>query len=131
MRIQWLSLTLIAASAVCFGQAADPCATQRNTIEINACGRQTLDEQERELDEALQALLVSLTARQEGDDRNHIEVRRRLMDAQGAWREFRDNDCRGKLALWGSGSIRGIKYLACMAERTEQRTKELRDWATP
>lgn len=130
MRALWLSLTLLTFSALCFGQSSDPCKTQSNTLEINECGKLTLKEKDRELNQAYQALMKSLKPDDKGDDTNFTEVKKKLQDAQRAWITFRDNDCQGKLALWASGTIRGALYLGCLAERTEQRTKELRNWAS-
>lgn len=130
MRVLWLSLTLRTASTFCFAQSADPCKTQSTTLVINECGKLTLKEKDRELNQAYQALMKSLKADDTGDDRNFAEVKKKLQDAQRAWITFRDNDCQGKLSRWASGTIRGARHLGCLADRTEQRTKELRNWAT-
>ena len=125
----WFSLALLFASAHCFGQSADPCKSQNNTLEIDECGKLTLKAKDKELNQAYQALLKSLKPDNKGDDTNFAEVKKRLLEAQRAWITFRDNDCKAKLTLWASGTIRGAMYLGCLTERTEQRTKELRNWA--
>jgi uncharacterized protein YecT (DUF1311 family) len=121
------ALCLLAASAS-FAQNTDPCATQRNTGEIDECGKQTLAKKDKELNAAYQELLKQLVADDKSDTTDYAETRKLLLDAQRNWIKFRDADCKGRLVLYAEGTIRGAVYFGCLVERTEQRTKELRHW---
>lgn len=118
---------LIAIVAVMFHStlwAADPCETQSNTIEINACAKQQFDEQDKRLNSIYQALLKAIPVANEpgisGESPGAL-----LIKAQRRWIEFRDADCKAKFQLYAGGTIRNAIYLGCMQERTEQRIKEL------
>lgn len=121
------ALLMLAATHAC-AQVADPCATQNNTMEINACGKLTLAKKDKELNAAYQKLMKSLVSDGKGDDTDYAEVKKHLTEAQRSWIKFRDSDCQGMLAFYASGTIRGSVYLRCLTERTEQRTKELLKW---
>ncbi|OYW39524.1 MAG: hypothetical protein B7Z35_04040 [Hydrogenophilales bacterium 12-61-10] len=111
------------------GAHADPCTTQKNTIEINECGRLTLAKKDKELNVAFQRLLKSLSFQEEGDVTDYEKVRFALREAQRNWVKYRDSDCSGKLALAGTATMRGAIYNGCLIEHTEQRTGELNKWA--
>lgn len=104
--------------------AADPCQTQSNTIEINACAKLQFDEQDRLLNVAYQALLKAVPAANDpgisGDSPRAL-----LVKAQRRWVDFRDADCKAKYQLYAGGTIKNVIYLGCMRERTQQRIKDL------
>ena len=98
-------------------------------MEINECAKRTLQVKDRELNDAYQKLVKSLTPDDKQDTTDYEGVKKQLLAGQRAWITYRDNDCKAKLTLHASGTIRGAVYLGCLAERTEQRTKELRSWS--
>ena len=108
---------------------ADPCTTQKNTIEINECGRLTLAKKDKELNAAYQRLLKGFSSQETGDVTNYEKVRFELREAQRNWIKYRDSDCSGKLVLAGTATMRGAIYNGCLIERTEQRIGELDKWA--
>jgi uncharacterized protein YecT (DUF1311 family) len=124
LSIASLSLTHPVQSA-----ASDPCATQRNTIEMNQCAQQNLDKKDKELNAVYQTLMKTLTPSKPIGMINYPEVRRQLINAQQDWIRFRDNDCDAKYRLRQDGTIRTIVYLGCKTEHTELRIKQLRNWA--
>jgi uncharacterized protein YecT (DUF1311 family) len=128
MKNSLLTILITFAATSVFAQAADPCVTQSNTLEINACGKLTLAKKDKELNAAYQKLMKRLTPDGKGDDTDYAVVKKHLIDAQRSWIKFRDDDCQGMLALYASGTIRGSVYLGCLTDRTEQRTKELLSW---
>lgn len=109
--------------------AANPCDTQNNTIEINACANLQFAEQDRLLNSAYQALLKTLSpnkpARSAGES-----PRAMLVAAQRRWAAFRDADCKARQQVYAGGSIQAAVYLGCMKQRTEQRIRELqvKEW---
>lgn len=128
MKNALLTILLALAATGASAQTADPCATQNNTLEINACGKLTLEKKDKELNAAYQQLMKRLVSEGKGDDTNYAEVKKHLTEAQRSWIKFRDSDCKGMLTFYESGTIRGSVYYRCLAERTEQRTKELLAW---
>ena len=107
--------------------AQEPCRT-RNTTEINQCAQQALARKDRELNDAYQSLLKSLEPAGKGDAVDYAATRKLLQQAQRAWVQFRDNDCKAKYMLNAGGTSRDIVSLGCQIEHTEQRTKQLREW---
>ena len=107
--------------------AADPCEHANNTIEINECLSKQFVAVDRELNRAYQDLLKRIDA----SDPKHVDrgtVRRRLLEAQRSWIEFRKQDCEGIYKLFEEGSIRNARFHGCMIERTERRIVELKNW---
>ncbi|VTU29680.1 hypothetical protein H4CHR_02454 [Variovorax sp. PBS-H4] len=124
-KLSCLGTALLLMSGIVFAQ--EPCRT-RNTAEINQCAQQALERKDRELNAAYQTLLKSLEPADKADAIDYAGARRLLQQAQRAWVQFRDNDCRAKYMLKAGGTVRDIVALGCQIEHTEQRTKQLRDW---
>lgn len=106
----------------------DPCLSQANTLEINACLSASLARRDKVLNAAYQDLLKRLAPADAGDTTDYPRARKHLLDAQRAWITFRDTDCAGRVVLYEGGSIRGAVQLSCLIRHTEQRTQALRDW---
>jgi uncharacterized protein YecT (DUF1311 family) len=117
-------LVITSASA----EVTDPCATQNNTLEINACAAAELAAKDKELNKAYEKLMKSLVAAYKDDTTNYKAVKENLAEAQRNWIKFRDQDCNAKYQLNESGTIRNLVALSCKIEHTEQRTRQLRNW---
>ena len=122
-----LGAALLVLPDIVFAQAQEPCRT-RTTAEINQCAQQTLARKDRELDAAYQALMKSLEPTGRDDQVDYAGTRRLLQQAQRAWVQFRELDCKAKYTLKAGGTVRDIAALGCQIEHTEQRTKQLREW---
>jgi len=107
--------------------AAGPCATQRNTLEINACAKQNLDRAEEELNATYKAALALLSA-PDGLGRKQDAIRQQLVEAQRDWVTFREKNCDAVLLKNADGTIRTYVYLSCRQQLAEDRTKELSLW---
>jgi len=123
-----LLIGLMSLSARALAQAADPCATQANTLEINECLAVTLAARDKALNAAYQDLLKRLNPADRFDTTDYPRARKLLLDAQRAWISFRDNDCQGRVVLYETGTIRGAVYTGCLIAHTEQRTRALQNW---
>jgi uncharacterized protein YecT (DUF1311 family) len=110
-------------------QPEDPCANADNTIEVNECAARVLKAKDAELNKAYQELLKKFKAASKDDQTDYATIRKELAEAQRAWVRFRDNDCNATLHYWTGGTGATTRYLHCMINRTEQRARELRDWA--
>lgn len=124
-----LAVLLLPAAAQ--AKRPDPCAQAVSTVEVTTCMQNVLKARDRELNVAYQELLKTLVKSDAGDTTDYARVRRELTAAQRAWVQYRDNDCNAQYSYWAQGTIRGPRHLGCMVERTEQRTRELLDWARP
>lgn len=111
-----------------YAQVANPCTSQKNTIEIDGCAKFTFENKDKQLNIAYQKLIKTLATDDKDDITDYREVREILTEAQKNWVKYRDSDCKGKLSLHSTGTIRGWAYFSCLTERTEQRTKELGNW---
>jgi len=103
---------------------ADPCVTQANTMEMNACAKQQLDAADKAINAAYTSLMAALPAQNEpgvSGDPPRIALR----NAQRLWIKFRDADCAAKARLYAGGSIVTIVHLSCLRQHTEQRTRQL------
>lgn len=123
-----LLIGLSTLSAHVAAQTADPCASQANTLEINECLAATLAARDKALNAAYQDLLKRLNPADRFDTTDYPRARKLLVDAQRAWISFRDNDCKGRVVLYETGSIRGAVYTGCLIAHTEQRTRALQNW---
>lgn len=119
---------IVSVSSAVAAQPADPCTTQANTIEINQCLAATHAARDKALNAAYQDLLKRLAPADRFDTTDYPRARKHLMDSQRAWITFRDNDCKGRLVLYETGTIRGAVYAGCLIEHTEQRTRALQAW---
>lgn len=119
-----LIVALALLPAVARTAGGDPCATQANTIEINACLRQQFEAQDRLLNAAYQKLLRALGETGDGAAKGE-SPRDLLVAAQRRWIEFRDADCKAMRQLLAGGSGASATQLACLRDRTEQRIRQL------
>ncbi len=72
-----------------------------------------------ELDHIYKKVLSKLTDKQQ---------RTEFTKAEKAWESFRDADAKFRAGVTGGGSAYTMDYLGNLAEMTEARTKELRDF---
>ena len=112
-----------------FAQPEDPCVTQRNTIEINACGQKQFDQSDNSLNQVYQSLLKKFSDKDKPDSRNSV-IKQYLVNAQRAWVTFRENDCKAIYTYNEGGTIRTIAYLSCMTQHAAQRTKDLKEFSS-
>ena len=110
---------LACASAPAWSQSPDPCKTQSNTIEINACAKQEFDAQDRSLNIAYQKVLGQIRTE------STQSTTQKLVAAQRLWVQFRDADCMARESLFEGGTVHTVVYLQCLRDHTVQRIKDL------
>lgn len=108
--------------------APNPCDTQANTLEINACGAQQLKEKDAALNQAYKALMAALQPDEPAQAAELAEIRKKVQAAQRAWIQYRDQDCDAMYDFNIRGSMRNSIALRCKIEKTVARTKELEGW---
>jgi|GEM_PF-5263047 len=92
------------------------CTSPQTQADMNYCAALTAQEADDKLNEVYQDLRAAIT--------NETQEQR-LIAAQQAWISFRDSDCEFYQRRYDGGSIMPLMYSSCIADRTEQRTKEL------
>ncbi|GAC1318451.1 MAG: lysozyme inhibitor LprI family protein [Collimonas sp.] len=125
MRKMLMALCLILPAAA-FAQV-DPCLSQSNTVDMNACAKTEFDKDEKTLNDTYQQLVKEVT-KPDQDGVRYGEVKKKLIEAQRAWVTFRKKDCDAVYTYNESGTIRNLEFLGCMRGHTVQRTKELKNF---
>jgi uncharacterized protein YecT (DUF1311 family) len=92
------------------------CTNAQTQAEMNACAAQDAKIADQKLNEVYQQLRAAIA---------NDAQKQRLVTAQLAWIAFRDKDCEYSQRRYDGGSIMPMIYSSCIAERSEQRTKEL------
>lgn len=127
MRIGRIAIVVCAITTLGPAQAqrAD-CTDAGSTVEISRCFERELAREDAALNRVFQQATRSIRendAMADGDRRNWEAA---LRDAQRKWIAFRDADCKDTVGYeWFGGTGAGSAVLACMAQKTRTRTKEL------
>lgn len=79
---------------------------------------------ERRLNQAYATLMRKLGSPPAGLEEHHRQARRLLVQAQRAWLTFRVKDCDAVFGL-ADGSSNAALSVSCLAERADQRAREL------
>jgi uncharacterized protein YecT (DUF1311 family) len=125
-----LAALLIAAvtPATAEEPAAADCTEALSTVEMNACAGTEFEKADSELNrvyaKALAAVPGMATEDSPFDAKSWEEA---LRVSQRAWVVFRDAECEGHVAkFWGGGTGATVDIIGCKTEKTEQRTRELK-----
>ncbi len=114
-----LAATLISPQVLADGGrllAQQPdCANPQTTLAMRVCADQRYQAADRRLNRVYQQLRASLSSSR----------RQRLITAQRAWIQYRDTTCRFNASQYEGGSFEPVEQLSCLAEATQQRTREL------
>jgi uncharacterized protein YecT (DUF1311 family) len=92
------------------------CNNPQTQSEMNICASIAYQNADRKLNQVYRQLLPKLSAAR----------KQKLITAQQAWIKFRDSSCEFERSAYEGGSIAPMIYGNCLANVTEQRTKDLR-----
>jgi len=112
------SFLLLLAALPAWAAEYERCYQAGNTIEINDCLSDEFGKVNEQLNQIYGKTIKALAP----------EAREALTEAQRAWTEFRDKDCRAVYEFWKAGTIRTTKAIVCRIEKTGRRISELRQW---
>lgn len=122
-----MAINLQPASA---GEPPPPadCTEAMSTVEMNACAGAEFEKADAELNRVYKEAIASIpemaTDEQPFDMASWEEA---LRASQRAWIAFRDAECEGHVEkFWGGGTGGTVDIIGCKTEKTEQRTKELK-----
>ncbi|MCZ8242263.1 MAG: lysozyme inhibitor LprI family protein [Microcystis sp. LE19-131.1A] len=91
------------------------CNNPQTQSEMNICASIAYQNADRKLNQVYRQLLPRLSAAR----------KQKLITAQQAWIKFRDSSCEFERSAYEGGSIAPMIYGFCLANVTEQRTKDL------
>jgi uncharacterized protein YecT (DUF1311 family) len=92
------------------------CNNPQTQSQMNICASIAYQNADRKLNQVYRQLLPKLSAAR----------KQKLIAAQQAWIKFRDSSCEFERSAYEGGSIAPMIYGFCLADVTEQRTKDLR-----
>jgi uncharacterized protein YecT (DUF1311 family) len=92
------------------------CNNPQTQSEMNICASIAYQNADRKLNQVYRQLLPKLSASR----------KQKLISAQQAWIKFRDSSCEFERSAYEGGSLAPMIYGFCLANVTEQRTKDLR-----
>jgi uncharacterized protein YecT (DUF1311 family) len=108
--------------------AVADCSEALSTVEMNNCAGAELEKADTELNRVYAKALTAvpgLATDETPFDAKSWEAS--LRASQRAWVAFRDAECEEHVAkFWGGGTGATVDVLGCKTEKTEQRTKELK-----
>jgi len=114
-------VTALAVLALLFVFTVNAPAQQKNCenavsqLDMNRCAEQDASDADKELNEVYRSILKKLNQQQQSE----------LKSAQRAWLAYRDADCGAESVLYAGGSVAPMTKLACVANLTRERTKEI------
>lgn len=92
------------------------CNNPQTQSQMNICASIAYQNADRKLNQVYRQLLPKLSAAR----------KQKLITAQQAWIKFRDSSCEFERSAYEGGSLAPMIYGFCLADVTEQRTKDLR-----
>ncbi len=108
--------------------AAGDCAEALSTVELNRCAAAEFEKADAELNATYQKALTAIPGFASDPPWDAKSWETALRASQRAWVSFRDAECDGHVAMfWTNGTGATGDILGCKTEKTEQRTKELKD----
>jgi uncharacterized protein YecT (DUF1311 family) len=132
MSVFSLALLVLAAASSQPTFSGEPppadCSAALSTVEMNNCAGAEFDKADAELNRVYKAALAAIPEMATGEppfDKPNWEEA--LRASQRAWLAFRDAECEGHVEkFWGGGTGATVEIIGCKTEKTEQRTKELK-----
>ncbi len=118
-----------AAVGTAWAEEAAPadCAEALSTEQMNRCAAAEFSKADTELNATYQKALAAIPGFASDPPWDAKSWETALRASQRAWVAFRDAECDGHVAMfWTNGTGATGDILGCKTEKTEQRTKELK-----
>lgn len=121
----------IAVSTPVRAAGEDPpvdCANALSTHDMNFCAAGELEKADAELNEVYKKALAAIPEMASDAPYDAKSWQAALRASQRAWVTFRDAECSDHVAMfWTGGTGATVEILGCKTEKTEARTKELKE----
>jgi uncharacterized protein YecT (DUF1311 family) len=126
-------LTSLVLSPAVFAGTAQDCENAMTTQDLNACAGIEFEAADKELNAVYERAIKSIPEMAIDDppfDAKSWEAA--LRASQRAWLAFRDAECEEHVRMfWTGGTGATVDIIGCKTEKTEARTKELKDRYEP
>ncbi len=96
------------------------CKKAKTQVELNYCGHKYFKAADAELNQVYRQLRSNYKDTPQQDSQ--------LVDAQLAWLQFRDTDCKFSADRFKGGSIAPLIYSSCKTGLTKERIRSLRNY---
>lgn len=108
------------------------CTNAMATHEMNACAEKDLEKADAELNAVYKKALAAIPEMATDEPYDAKSWETALRESQRAWVAFRDAECSKHVPMfWTGGSGATVEILGCIREKTEARTKELKERYEP
>jgi uncharacterized protein YecT (DUF1311 family) len=125
--LMYLAFTSPVAAVSAHAQTID-CNNASSTVEMNFCADKDYQAADKSLNTAYATALAYIRSRDMEKPYDAKSFEDSMRNAQRTWVAYRDADCRDLVAQeWSGGSGASSAILGCMTEKTNQRTKELKE----
>ncbi len=124
-------LHIALALAVVAAAPTPNCTDPQSNYEMKLCAQREFETADKELNAVYGEAMKSAreqyrsTQREPGYEKMP-DLEERLRKAQRAWLAFRDANCDYQYVIYYGGSMAGLSYIACKADMTKVRVKELK-----
>lgn len=124
-----MSLSMLAIAVLAQAGVADlDCTDPQTQTAMNRCAQRSYQSADAELETVWEETLAYIQAQDEGGGID-VDVRptgeAKLVEAQHAWRTYREAHCTVRGYEARGGSMESMLYFGCMAFETRQRIEEL------
>lgn len=104
------------------------CTEAMSTVEMNACAGAEFEKADAELNRVYKLAIASIPEMATDEQPfDKVSWEESLRASQRAWIAFRDAECEDHVEkFWAGGSGRTVEIVGCKTEKTEQRTKDLK-----
>lgn len=106
-------------------RAAAPCDAPETQTQMNECAGADYEAADKALNDAYREILADL--RKTDEEQPDWGLAAAFRDSQRAWLPFRDSQCDWEALFVKGGSMEPLIRLSCLAEMTNQRTKQMRE----
>ncbi len=100
-------------------------AGKGGTPEIEYCANREFEKADRKLNTTYNQVIAQIKANPSTNSMGKPMLSQ-LIKAQRLWVSFRDAECDAHYTYYIDGTIRGLMFVSCKTELTEQREKDLR-----
>ncbi|MBC7750695.1 MAG: DUF1311 domain-containing protein [Candidatus Saccharibacteria bacterium] len=97
------------------------------TREIEYCANREFQKADRKLNVTYNQALALIKANSAISPMDK-SMRHKFVKAQKLWISFRDAECSAHYTYYIDGTIRGLMFISCKTQLTEQREKDLREF---
>ena len=121
-----LAVIIFTVSSLCYAnEQVDPCENPRNRLEFAACDKYKYDQEDQRLNDVYSKLMQFSKGYFNIGNQTGENVANKLKEAQRAWIQYRDANCKYEYNTYYPGSQASNISLQCKLRMTKARADEL------